>query len=100
MSVKVSPASVDLKTWPMPILLVSSPTAPGNAQLAAVAGERHVDRARVRRVDPHRRDEALGQALRLGDVPAVGVPALPGLSPPTLVAMPFANGVPWVIVSQ
>src|SRR5205814_3370218 len=32
MSVNVSPASVDLNRWPTPTLLVSSPTAPGNAQ--------------------------------------------------------------------
>src|SRR3954453_20779248 len=32
MLVNVAPASVDLNTWPVPTLLVSSPTAPGNAQ--------------------------------------------------------------------
>ena len=93
MSVKVSPASVDLKTLPLAQVGLLSPSDAGLQPAAAVAAERHVDRARVGGVDLDGGDVALGQALRLRDVPAVpgaGLADLAGRE--TLVAMPFANG--------
>src|SRR4051795_9889680 len=94
-SVNVAPASWETNRWPVPTRLTSSPCAPGGVQwlrkppggaeilfppwaaggrpVAREAAERDVDRLAtwVSRIDPHRRDVAVGQARSRRDVPAV-----------------------------